>query len=281
MTDENINLCDYAVAFVDLLGQRAAMPGRHLPPNSEEAIALVKKSVGCITGMQKLFEEFYGSYTSDRTYYSELPQSIQSANPDMAPAQLKWQYFSDGLVIYVPLGSGMVPSPVNSLQGMLLATGMLCLLGLAGKSPIRAGIDVAWGVEYRPNELYGAAVAHAYKLESEVAKWPRVVVGEGLVSYLQHYSLDGDHGASSQFRRKMASSCLKLLDVDIDGNHIVDYLGNGYRMISRNVLDKEVVEKAQTYIEQQIVHWRDANDLKLLERYETLRAYISHRMAKN
>lgn len=281
MANNTLHLCDYAVAFIDLLGQKAAMPERHLPPSKDEAIAIVKKSVGRIVSTQKLFENFYNSYSSpEATLYSKLPPSLQQAIPDMTPGQLRWQYFSDGLVVYVPLGSGLVASPVNSLLGMLLASGMLCLLGLAAKGPIRAGIDAAWAVEYRPNELYGSALAHAYKLESEIAQWPRVVVGEGLVSYLQHYATDGDNSISSQFRRKMGAHCLELIAVDIDGNHIVDYLGQGYRRITRNTLNKPAIDQAQAYIEEQIAHWQHVGDIKLARRYEIVRSYFSCHLSK-
>jgi hypothetical protein len=275
MADDTLHLCDYAVAFIDLLGQRAAMPDRHLPSNRDEAIAVVKKSVGRIVSTQKLFEDFYNSYASARALYSKLPQPIQATVPDMAPGKLKWQYFADGLVVYVPLGSGLVASPVNSLFGLLLASGMLCLTGLAARSPIRVGIDAAWAVEYRPNELYGSAIAYAYKLESETAQWPRIVVGEGLVGYLQHYATDGDSGPSSQFRRMIASLCLELLATDIDGNPIVDYLGQAYRKVTKGTLDKPVIESAQSFVEDQISHWRAIGDKKLLRRYENVQSYLS------
>lgn len=275
MTSKTLQLCDYAVAFIDLLGQRAAMPDRHLPPNKDAAVAIVKKSVGRIISTQKLFENFYNSYANSKTFYSRLPPSIQGSLPDMAPAQLKWQYFSDGLVVYVPLGSGLVASPASSLFGLLLASGMLCLVGLAAGSPIRAGIDAAWAVEYRPNELYGSALAHAYKLESEVAQWPRVVVGEGLLGYLHHYAAEGDNHPSLQFRRALSTLCLELVTADVDGNQIVDYLGPVYSMVTKGTLEKPAIDKAQAFVEQQIAHWRQANDKKLAERYETVQLYLS------
>ena len=276
MEKEDLDFCDYAVAFIDLLGQKAAMPGRHLPENKDEAIALVKKSVGRIVGTQKLFESFCNSYVSGESIYSRLPLAVQRQIPDMAPAEFKWQYFSDGLVVYVPLGSGLVASPVNGIRVLLLVTGMLCLVGLAAGAPIRAGIDVAWGVEYRPNELYGSAVAHAYRLESEVAKWPRVVVGEGMIGYLQHYSTSGGEDASSRFRREMAALCQGMLAMDIDENWIVDYLGDGYLRAAGREFDFSVVEKAKSFVNEQIVHWRMMEDKRLLERYETVKEYFSH-----
>lgn len=273
-----LHICDYAVAFIDLLGQQAAMPDRHLPPDKQAAIEIVKKSVGRIIGTQKLFESFYASYSKTDSLYSRLPESTQSAVPDMAPAQLKWQYFSDGLVVYIPLGAGLIASPVSSIFGMLLASGMQCLVGLAAGSPIRAGIDVAWAVEYRPNELYGSALAHAYRLESQIAQWPRIVVGEGLIDYLKHYATEGDDSLSSQFRRRIAELCLDMIAVDVDGQHIVDYLGPGYSAATAGVLDQALIAQAKAYVERQIAHWQQANDIKLLSRYETVHAYISSRI---
>lgn len=280
MSVDTLSLCDYAVAFIDLLGQKASMPDRHLPTDKDEAIAVVKKSVGRIVSTQKLFEQFYSSYSSSPTLYSKLPSAVQNAIPDMAPGQLKWQYFSDGLVVYVPLGSGLVASPVNSIFGLLLASGMLCLVGLAAGSPVRAGIDVAWAVEYRPNELYGSAIAHAYKLESEVAQWPRVVVGEGLVDYLRHYVTAGDNDISSQFRRNMGNICLELLASDVDGNQIIDYLGHRYRKITEKNFDVAVIEKAKKYVEDQLIHWSQVGDEKLLDRYKNVNSYLSHHALK-
>jgi hypothetical protein len=274
MEDNQLIICDYAVAFIDLLGQRAAMHGRHLPQDREAAIKIVKKSVGRIIDTQKFFEDFYRSYASAETFYSKLPRQIQTVVPDMAPGALRWQYFSDGLVVYVPLGSGMVASPVASLYGLLLASGMLCMIGLAIGGPIRAGIDTGWAVEYRPNELYGAALAQAYTLESDVAQWPRVVVGEGLVAYLKHYASSGDDAPSARFRRWMATTCLDLLAADVDGNHIVDYLGPTYSEITKGVFEKPAIEDARMYVEQQIAHWRQANDMKLVKRYENVKSYL-------
>lgn len=274
MGSDALHVCDYAVAFIDLLGQRAAMPERHLPPNQEEAVALVKKSVGHLISTQKLFQDFYNSVVSTESLYSKLPESVRRSAPDMAHGELKWQHFSDGLVVYIPLGAGLTPSPANSLCGLLLASGMLCLLGLAGGSPIRAGVDAAWAVEYRPHELYGSALAHAYKLESEIAQWPRVVVGEGLVGYLRHYAESGDESMSHQYRREIGNLCLKMLSPDVDGHMIVDYLGQGYRDIAKGPLYDEVLEKAKIFVEQQISHWRATQDEKLLQRYETVRSYL-------
>lgn len=279
MTSESLPICDYAVAFIDLLGQKAEMPGRYLPENRDEAITLVKKSVGKITGMQKLFQNFYHGFSarSSQSIYSILPDAAKRAAPDLAPGELKSQHFSDGFVIYVPLGNGLVLSPSNSIFGMLLAAGVLCCGGLASKAPIRAGIDVGWGVEYRQNELYGAALACGYHLESQVAQWPRVVVGEGLIEYLNHYSSPSGTDIGARFRSLMAERCLGLIAPDVDGRMIVDYLGGSFAEAVGGPLDKKLVGDAWLFVEAQLNHWRSVGDLKLAGRYAQLKQYFDER----
>ena len=275
MSEANIHLCDYAVAFVDLLGQKAEMPGRHLPDDKNEAIALVKKSVGRIVGMQKSFQQFFDEYTSEKSIYSRLPLQMRSQLPDMAPSELKWQRFSDGFVIYVPLGEGLVKSPVNSIFGLLMAAGLHCMVGLVARGPVRVGIDVAWGVEYRPNEIYGAALAYSYQLENKVAQWPRVVVGDGLIDYLHYYHQTPGADPSSQFRRVMAQLCLGLLATDTDGHRILHYLGPEFREASHNTFDERIVLDARGFITSQLEHWRDVCDKKLEHRYEQVADYFA------
>lgn len=275
MASPKIYLCDYAVAFIDLLGQKAEMPGRHLPTDPKEAIALVKKSVGRIVATQKSFQQFFDSYASVENIYRRLPPQMQNQLPDMAPGELKWQRFSDGFVIYVPLGNGLVKSPVNSLFGLLMAAGLHCMIGLAGKAPVRVGIDVAWGVEYRPGEIYGAAVAYSHKLESKIAQWPRVVIGDGLVDYLRYFYNSVGYDLSSQYRRTISRLCLNLVHADSDSQNILHYLGPEFREASHDTFDGPLVDKAKAYIEEQLRHWRHVGDKKLETRYEEVADYFA------
>lgn len=275
MADEKIQLCNYAVAFIDLLGQKEEMLDRHLPDNPEEALKLVKRSVGRIIGTQNNFQKFFDGFTKGESVYSLLPPNTKERVPDMAPGQLNWQRFSDGFVIYVPLGDGLVKSPINSIFGMLLAAGAHCTIGLAASSPLRVGIDVAWGVEYRPGELYGAALGYAYQLESQVAKWPRVVVGDGLVEYLQHNVMNPASNPSLQHRKIMSEICLSLIKPDTDNQNIIHYLGKEFRRCSKGVLNNDLWTKAQRFIEDQLQHWQAVGNNKLSERYLELLSYYT------
>ncbi len=234
---------------------------------------MVKRSVGKIVGIQKLFKSFYDSYSSGTSLYSRLPKHIQYHAPDMAPGELKRQVFSDGMMIYAPLGQGAIRSPVNSIFGLLIASGLLCVTGLAAKGPVRIGIDVAWAVEYKPGELYGSALAHAYRLESEVAKWPRVVLGDGLLDYLQYYSESPGADISSQFRREMAKLCQGMISDDIDGQKILHYLGTGFATAVPSDLQGDIILRAKSFIDLQLAKWKQEGDDVLAQRYRIVGQY--------
>lgn len=274
MSENNFEVCDYAVAFVDLLGQRASMPGRQLPEDPDEAVALIKGSVGRIIGIQDHLETFYKSYSSRESVFSQLPKEFQEGIPDAAPGELKWQYFSDGLVIYVPLGEGLNRAPATSIYSMLMASGCLLAVGLAGKSPLRIGIDVAWAVEYRPNQLYGAALAYSYAMESEFAKWPRVAIGEGLVAYLQHYGQSDAGSVSSRIRSQMANACLEMIGRDEDKVFFLDYFGPVFSRFSSEILTNDLRERVYVFAAEQLGKWTHSKDTALIEKYRRLVAYL-------
>lgn len=267
-------LCDYAVAFIDLLGQKDAMRERNLPADPDEALQLVKRSVGKIVGIQKHFQAYFDAFTSQKSLYESLPNEIQSQLPDFARGELKWQRFSDGFVIFIPLGEGAVKAPANSIFGMLMAAGCHCLTGLAARSPLRVGIDVAWAVEYRPGELYGSAVAHAYELESKVARWPRVVIGDGLVGYLEYYADSRETHLSAKARTAMARTCLEMITPDTDGQNMLHYLGKPFRSAAGSGVNEELIEEALKYTQSQLSHWSDVRNAKLKSRYTEVSAYL-------
>src|SRR5208282_4925267 len=81
----------------------------------------------------------------------------------------------------VPLrsdGSDLVP--IISVCSVLSAAAVVMLMSLANKHPLRGGIDVGLATDIGPQEIYGAALGSAYRLESEEAGYPRIVIGDEL-----------------------------------------------------------------------------------------------------
>lgn len=277
MGEKKLKVSNYAAAFIDVLGQRDSMKGCGLvPDNKDEFLSIAKKSIGVISNLHSSFDTFYELLTKT-TINLQIPEEDRDKYSHLQAAKLKFQRFSDGLVVFISLAEDSTHSPVNGIYGLIASSGSLCLLGLAEKTPIRGGADIAWGVELNESELYGCVVAKSYELESEVAKYPRIIIGSEIINYLQSLAHNEEGDINSQYGRKMAETCIEMVCETPDGNYMVDYLGEGFRKYIANTLDQTIYNEALSYVEEQLERWRDECNSKLIERYETLHEYFVER----
>jgi len=275
MNDLKIN--NYAAVFIDILGQREELKGCGLlPDNQDEVISIVKRTVRVIERLHTQFEQFYNALTS-KTNGLHIPEDQRQEFINLQAINLQFQRFSDGIVVYISIAKDAEHSPINGLYGLyglIAASGSLCLLGLAQKTPIRAGLDIAWGVELNESELYGCIVSRAYELESKIAKGPRVVLGEEVIRYIDaNYKFPGE-GVNERYGREMAGICKQMIIKDEDGQYIVDYLGIGFKKYIANNIDNSIYKDALSYVDEQLDYWSNRNDNKLKIRYSMLRKYF-------
>lgn len=269
----------YLVAFVDLLGQREklkrldALPSDENGPEYNEFIQNIKDTIGAVQDLQRTAAEYFSSFSKNES------DSILNAVPGFGrlnATEIKFQHYSDGLVIYVPLRTDDNYSPSKGVYGALAACGCICLLGLAKKRPVRIGVSIGVAAELAENELYGKAVADAYELESYIAQYPRVVVSDEVMSYLLGYAnqkcrSDDFH---CQITMKMAEASLKMLVGDFDGRIIVNYLGDFFRKELMSNVDDIVYKNAKSFIDEQIKIHRESKNSKLAFRYALLHGYF-------
>lgn len=287
MTDNNnLRIINYAAAFIDLLGQKEALGGCSLVPTEtdeqsrQKFLSEVKATIGSIAKLHKHCTDYFDAFTNYRgDQVKSLPPDALKEYEKMRTTNLKFQRFSDGLVAYVGLGEAEIHYPMISVTGLIAACGSLCLLGLASGTPVRVGIEVAWGAELNANELYGCVIAKAHELESKVAGYPRVVVGDQLIHYLNSYIEDESITPQSNFNKTLSDRCLEMLAVDYDGYHIVDYLGKGYKQYSATAVDAEVFNLAEKFVLAQMTKWREAKRSELALRYTLLASYFEHNKA--
>jgi len=177
-------------------------------------------------------------------------------------------------MVFTCLGDTLITTQLNSLYSQLTLAGAMCLIGLAGKAPIRGGVDIAWGVELHPGELYGPAVANAYILESEVAEFPRIVVGDQVENYLSKVMNDSDSDVFSKAARGMATICLSMLSRDDQGKLFVDYLSASFeKAVTYNNID-ELWPPARAFIGSELEKHVSIGNRKLSSRYERLAHYF-------
>ncbi len=280
MNNENLRVSNYCVCFIDLLGQKNALKGQSIVPSLEEEkeifLKAVRQSVGAIASFQEDAEFFRKRSENAISIQETLSAEDQKIYDEMKRAVTKQQRWSDGLVFYHSLNTDNFKCPMNSVADIFMLAGTLCMLGLANQKPIRGAIEIGWGVELHNNELYGAVVANSYELESTVAQYPRLVIGEHTIKYLTSHKQEeiNIHDKLSLYNRNLADLCLSMTAIDQDGYHILNYLGKPFKASVLQDESKGLYKEAYAYIcEQYDIHVAK-KDSKLAVRYAWLKGYF-------
>jgi len=274
---------NYCVSFIDLLGQRDALrdqkllPSLDTPEEREIFDKILRESTGAIIDLQKAASGIIEPYTnprSDSPLRQTLSPDVQGTWDGVNKTRIRIQRWSDGLVLFVLLGDAEIQCPMNGVFGILATAGMLCLRGLARRNPIRGAIEVSWGVEINSGELYGAAVARAYELESLIAQYPRIVVGDEAVKLLEAYSKHKANDLISEQNRGLAKMCLDMLIKDADGYWILHFLGATFQNVVTGENHATLYQSARKYIVEQLNKYRASRNSKLAFRYVNLLQYF-------
>jgi hypothetical protein len=163
------------------------------------------------------------------------------------------------------------------------------LLGsLAEGKPFRAGIDIGYATELKYGDVFGPAAIKAYEIEQKIAGYPRIVVGDTLLDYLDCLQKKrdpylGKDEEDKEACKNMAECCLRMIGIDVDGRRIIDYLGGEFRTKlyksrenGKNISFDEVFKMARTYVESEYKK-RWINQDKLATRYYLLDRYFKLR----
>jgi hypothetical protein len=143
---------------------------------------------------------------------------------------------------------------------------------------IRGGIEVGLAMDIDKDEVYGPALAWAYSLESRVANYPRIVVGESLTRYLQDIASLSPSTKEVMLNSSLAVKALNILKVDDDGNTFLDYLAEDVRNVMILPEQTHVVQKAYDFVIQESNRHKEEKNTKLGFRYSLLRNYFESRL---
>lgn len=276
-TDLEINY--YLVAFLDILGQQEAMkkfkglPDINNKEQMSEFISIVGDTFTVINSFHQSFKNYFDEFMN---MHKKSPLSSIIKSND-----IKFQRFSDGVVIFLSLKTDRNVLPIQSIFGILAACAGMFLLWLSQGRPLRGGIEIGLGVETNKNEIYGPVVSEAYNLESKIARYPRIVIGEELKRYLFVHAEGGSKESDiyTKLRIEFAKICMELLTQDDDGYAIVDYLGRGFKKnVAKEVQVEQFVMNAYEFIVKQSCKWQQQKDSKLAFRYSLLRNYFDARL---
>lgn len=275
-TDHVFNVAPYVVAVVDILGQGSQLArwGKPPPRRTPETLDAIKKSVGTVLGFAKLFDAFRTGLDEVRLQSTSLfPASMKRLVEGSLRPPVLSQQFGDTFVFFSCLdveATTRTPCGIESIFGACCAA---AVSGLSLGQPIRGGIAVGNGVLLPGGRFYGHPMAVAHHLESKVASWPRVLVDQSVLEFLQAEGWSGDTRLNAALRDQ-ARHATRFL-VEDDRCTFVDFAGEAARSLypSSEAASNEFSGMIR-HCNAQLRAVADASDAKLLDRYERLLAYL-------
>jgi hypothetical protein len=267
MKKKTYQLGYHLAVFLDVQGQREKFKGLRLPKTSDEHAAVQKvlnDTVGFVLGLRTTFRKNFEAFEA----------GISGKKGHLQP---RFVGFSDSFVVSVPLApvNGDM-EPLVRIFSALSSASTIMMTAFASKHSVRGGIEVGLGVGIGPEEIYGTALGDAYELESKIAKYPRVLIGNTFWDYL--CSVRKEFGNSKS--NTLCAMVQKIMDLTAEenGERYLDYLGEVMSKLARPGEAKIMVQPGYDFIVAEHGKFVAAKNEKLAERYQKLRVYYESRL---
>ncbi len=277
----------YLVVFLDIMGQRDAIRKLQVPEIiNEESTKIIheqlKNTVGKVATVRKLIHQAIDVVCKPTGNRFSFPSNVQNKLEKEAKPTIKLMRFSDTTVIFMPLGgSSMLNASINTYR-VLSAAALVLLVCFKDGLALRGGIEIGASINlnkspYSSEEIYGAALEQAYTLESKLAGYPRVIVGNGLLKFLSLTEDDLDTTEDKKLVKYMNDSTKELLLRDNDGLLVLNYLSNHILKLFKSPntqAPKELFRNGLAFAEREHERFLDKGNLKLASRYGRLCSFF-------
>jgi hypothetical protein len=223
----------------------------------------------------------FNTFSQQGVLFQNLPEGIRARMEYTGKLVPRMLTFSDSVLVYVPLHNDHFHiEPIVALWSVLLAVAGLFPYLLGNGIVARGGIEVGMLLTLDDDDVYGPAIERAYHLESEVAQYPRVCVGDELLNYLTEVEQQPMHHPSAMAAASVARSCRSLIASDTDGMPVIDYLGAGAREFGGTDEVQLVVHLAYQWVVRRTQQLRRGPDKRLANRYGALLTYFDRHISK-
>jgi hypothetical protein len=282
---DDILVAHYALLFVDLVAQKELLDKTaRLPQNKDEEKAFneaLKYTSGQVEVFRDFFDKFFDAACDEPGTLTPSSEEERKFMEICTKAEIRKQCFSDTMIYYCCLLAQPDRLSITSVRNLLGGAAAGFFLTLSLKLPCRAAIEVGTAREFAPGDLYGHVVKLVYSLESQVAQFPRIVIGNQLLQFLAGESNNPDANPLGELRRALASEATKWIIKDIDGIPVLDYAGHWVKEAFPD-MPADTMDKALAFVESEWKRFiQDASSKPLHQtlaaRYSLLHRYLLSR----
>jgi hypothetical protein len=282
-SDQGFHYGFYCVAFLDILGQRRKLLQlAPVPTKDDETTRLLSETAGNVIRLRRRLAACFEAFGKPTLYLSMLPPDARERILN-ARQSLRSRSIGDSIIMEISfLGDEDGCASMIGVYGCIASCCFLHLVGLSTKCPIRGGIDMGLGInisERGDPEVYGPVLGNAYNLESKLADYPRILVSNELIGYLEQTAGLPQTTPLGKLANYLAAECKQFITIDTDGKPMLDFLGQ--KMATLSTLEERQYQfsRINECIAEQKQMAQSENDSQLLIRYDRLAAYVEKRSA--
>lgn len=283
LESKTVNVGYYFVAFIDIVGQRDKLKNwTSLPKNEVQAKQLGTDLVQTSEYVRELRRQFDEMYTGAKqpTGLLDHLDDEKRAWVEQRKKTFVWRRgFSDSYIMTVPCWYEAAPGVhAGGIYEAMLGICGIFMWALAMGKPFRGGVDIGLGTEIDKEEVYGPVAVQAYELESRKAKWPRVLVGEGLLNHLNDLEQRCGNDLEGRHTKLNIQNCRSVIGKNRGKGYFLDVVGEGVRSVYDQPFFTKMVKHGYEFTANQEAYFRELGEKRLHERYSYLRKYIESRL---
>jgi hypothetical protein len=271
-------LGNFAIGFFDIQGQGDKLKSLARLPDTPEELEATEKilnaTAGTVLALRRGFNTYFLQVAQPTGLLERLPNEQRELAGRLRSLDVTYRGFSDSFIVQVPITNDLdhVVS-MNGIQALMFGGCGMFAAALAAGVPIRGGIDVGPGLDLGEDEVYGPTLVRAYELESRVACYPRILVGDAMYDYLKLISSRSGSGVEIRAARTAADQCLAMVIEAPDSKRMLDVIGPAFRNIALD-LPSDPIESGYRWAVSEEARFSSLGNSDLASRYGKLRAYL-------
>jgi hypothetical protein len=281
---DDIAFDSYVLSMLDALSQKDSLRQMvQLPSTDEEKkefTKLAQQTCGVVIKLQEVFDTVVTQEQKmgpPEPPYDNLPPEIVSKMISESDVNVSKQHFSDTLMYYARKNDRSELNFLSHISHILSSSAISFLYALSKGIVLRGAIEVGIGCEIQKGFIYGPVLYQAHYLESEIAQYPRVVIGKQLYNHLLFTSNSEMQEPLQSATQICAKICLKYITIDSDGVPILDYAGSGASYFAKGLRGLDI--KAIEFIKSEWERFVKNGNAKLAQRYCWLYSYLNRNRA--
>jgi hypothetical protein len=282
----SINFGYHLVVYIDLPGQRRELEAiRHVPQTDAEKQATIRaidRSAMRVHAIRSdLTHQARNLMQINPEVLKQLPPELRDSFLRFRSVNIKHVGFSDTFVVAVSLAPGTEPEgrarAITAVWAILAGTAAISMLAMARQIPLRGGMTVGTAIDLFENEAYGAALMDAYRLESTIAEYNRIVIGPELFDYLDEIEQLPQDSYLNKYSIERARKCRELICLAPDDNLPMVHMLSPFVM---NLPTRsggtwaQLRVRAREWVHAEAQKFADDRDYKLSGRYARLLRYL-------